>query len=75
VIAVLVALVAVVAVAALPSILVIPVRTSAPEARFNGIEVVPIYTFEFPKTVDDIVPERFPAVSDVKPEPLPDGDK
>ena len=59
-----------VALAAVPSMLVIPVRTKAPEDLFRVTAVVPMYTVELPKTADGIVPERLPAVREVKLAPL-----
>jgi len=53
---------AVVRVAALPSIDVMPVSDCAAEDLFSNIAVVPTYTVEFPRTIDGIVPVRFPAV-------------
>ena len=66
VIPVLVALVALVAEAALPSILVIPVRASAPDDRFKVTAVVPIYMVEelaalSPVLVPLVVPETLEA--------------
>jgi hypothetical protein len=54
-----------VTVAALPSILT-PVRVWEAEARLSAIEVVPTLRLELPSTPVGIVPERLPAVSEVK---------
>lgn len=61
-----VAFVAFVAEAAEPSMLVMPVSAIAADARFKGTEVVPINTLELPRTALGIVPDRLPAVSDVR---------
>ncbi len=54
-----------------PSIDVIPVNDCAADALFNATAVVPTYSVELPKTADGIVPERFPAVREVRDAPLP----
>jgi hypothetical protein len=71
VIPVLTALVALVADAAEPSMLVIPVRDIAPELRFKATDVVPMNTEELPSTPEGMVPDRLPAVRDVREAPEP----
>ena len=56
---------------AVPSILT-PVSDCDPDDLFNATAEVPIYTLEFPKTLDGIVPVKLPAVNPDKLAPEPE---
>ena len=58
------------------AILEIPVSAKLAEDLFNAIDVVPIFTVEFPNTPEGIVPVRFAAVRFVKfaPDTVPSVD-
>ena len=54
-----------------PSIEIIPVNACAADDLFKAMAVVPTYAVELPNTALGIVPDKLPAVNDVKPEPFP----